>query len=154
MQAIRVYLVRHGDAERASEGGDAARRLTAEGRRRFHALAAGLGERLSLARVLSSPFARAQETAEILATVTGVPAEVEGELTPGRSSGRDLLALALREGAGVALVGHNPEMAEAIAIADRRGVGVGVGVAPGTIAAIDLTPGGAALVWIEAHAAG
>jgi phosphohistidine phosphatase len=148
MQAIRVYLVRHGDADKAAAGGDAARCLTAEGRERFEALAAELKGQLALARVLSSPLVRARETAEILSRVTGVPAEIEGELAPGRSSGRAILALARGWDAGAALVGHNPEMAEAIAIAAGRGVGVPAG----SIAAVDLTPGGAALAWIQAPA--
>jgi phosphohistidine phosphatase len=146
MQAIRVYLVRHGEAEKAAAGGDDARHLTGGGRERFRALAVGLKGRLELARVLSSPVARAQETAEILSAATGTPVGIEDALAPGCSSGPALLWLAERAGPGTALVGHNPEMAEAIAIAAGRGMKV----SPGAVAAVDLAAGAVTLAWIEA----
>jgi len=148
MKRVRVYLVRHGKAEQHAAHGDAARRLTPEGRARFAAFAAEIAPRLQIARVVSSPFARARETAKILAAATGARLEEEGELASGKSSGRELLALARRKGAGVALVGHNPELEEAIALA----AGAEQKVRPGTIAAIDLLDRGEALAWIEAPA--
>ncbi len=146
MQKIRIYLVRHGKAESDAPGGDGARRLTADGRRRFYALAGEVAERLELTRILSSPVLRARETAEILAAATGAPLEIADDLAPGRSGGRALLALARRAGAGAALVGHNPEMAEAIALAagkERK-------VKPGAVAALDFGSGGPELAWLEA----
>jgi len=38
-EPLRVYLVRHGKAEQDAPGGDAARRLTAEGRAQFFTFA-------------------------------------------------------------------------------------------------------------------
>ncbi|HEX9291455.1 MAG TPA: histidine phosphatase family protein [Anaeromyxobacteraceae bacterium] len=148
MKPVRVYLVRHGKAEKQAAHGDAARRLTPEGRARFTAFAEQLAPRLEIARVVSSPFARARETAQILAAATGARLEESGELASGTSSGRELLALARRGGDGVALVGHNPELEEAIALA----AGAEQKVRPGTIAAIDLLDRGEALAWIEAPA--
>ncbi len=145
-KTVRIYLVRHGKADRTAAGGDAARRLTPEGRARFFALAGALAEKLQLTRVVTSPLARARETAEILAAATGAPLEEDPELASGRSTARDLLALARRAGAGVALVGHNPEMAEAIVLAAGRDEKV----KPGTVAAVDLHERGAKLSWIEA----
>jgi phosphohistidine phosphatase len=144
--AARVYLVRHAKAEEEGGAGDDARRLTAEGRRRFRALAGALNQRLSISRILTSPYRRARETAEILAAGAGVRIEEDDALASGRSSGQELLALARRAGAGAALVGHNPEMAEAVALAAGRHEKV----RPGAIAAVDLVGGRAVLAWLEA----
>jgi phosphohistidine phosphatase len=141
----RVYLVRHGKAEGDHPDGDAARRLTAEGRARLADLLEDLGEELRISRVLTSPLVRARQTAGLLVAATGAPLADEPSLGSGRSTGRELLALAGRAGEGAALVGHNPEMAEAISVAAGRAEEV----KPGTVAAIDLTPSGPRLAWLK-----
>ena len=149
----RVYLVRHAKAEKEppeGEHGDAARRLTPHGRALFFAMARGLAPDLGATRILTSPFARARETAEILAALTRAPLEEEPLLASGASTGRALLELARRAGAGAVLVGHNPELAEAVALA----ASAEQKVRPGSIAALELDPrGGARLAWIEAPVA-
>lgn len=147
MTATRFHLVRHGEAEPKDPRGDAARALTDGGRARFAALAARLARRVALSRIATSPFTRARETAELLARATGASVEDEAALAAGASSGAELLALGRRLGAGAALVGHNPELAEALAAAAGRHVEV----RPGTVAAIDANEdGGFRLVWLEA----
>lgn len=145
METSRLYLVRHGKAEPDHAGGDAARRLTAEGSQAFRALARSLRPRLRVERILTSPLTRARQTAEILSAITGAPVEEEGALASGASTGREILALARRAGLGAALVGHNPEMAEAVALAAGREEKV----RPGTIAAL-RDEGALGLAWIEA----
>ena len=95
---------------------------------------------------MTSPFARARETAEILAAATGASLEEDPDLASGRSTAHELLALARRAGAGVALVGHNPEMAEAVVLAAGREAKV----KPGTIVAVELHERAAKLAWMEA----
>ena len=146
MSTTRFYLVRHGTAEPKSPAGDTARRLTPEGRARFAARATALAPRLALLRIVTSPFARARETAELLAGATGATVEEADALASGASSGGDLLALALRLGAGTALVGHNPEIAEAVALAAGRQADV----AAGAVAAVDARGGRFTLAWLEA----
>jgi phosphohistidine phosphatase len=141
-----IVLVRHAKAEESAAGGDAARRLTPEGRRAFEALARRLAPRLPLARILTSPFARARETADLLAAATGAPVEVEEALASGRSGAREVLGLARAAGEGTAVVGHNPEFAEAIALVAGREEKV----KPGTIAAVEVAGGAPKLAWIEA----
>jgi phosphohistidine phosphatase len=137
-----VYLVRHARAEAGGSGGDAARRLTAEGRAAFTHRVATLARRLQMDRIVTSPFRRAVQTATILAEATGAPIEEEAALASGVSTGKQLLALARRLGPGTALVGHNPELGEAIALA----AGHAVEVPPGTIAAV--SPGGKVTWWV------
>jgi phosphohistidine phosphatase len=144
--ALRFYLVRHAKAEAKGEGPDAARRLAAEGRERFRAHARGTAPRLALSRIVASPLARARETADLLAAATGAPVVEEGALASGASSGREILDLGRRLGAGAALVGHNPELQEAIALAAGRDLDVKTGA----IAAIDAEHGGYRLAWLAA----
>lgn len=148
MTPVRFYLVRHAPAE-AKRVADAERRLTPDGRARFAAHAAALAPGLSLSRIVTSPFARARETAELLSRTTGAPVEEEDTLASGRSSGGEVLSLGRALGAGAALVGHNPELAEAIALAAGRGAEVPAGA----IAAIDLDGGGFRLAWLRAPGA-
>jgi phosphohistidine phosphatase len=145
MAAPRIFLVRHAKAEKESPGGDSRRRLTAEGRNRFAALLRQLGDELAATRVLTSPHARARETAELLAQAAGCPVEEEQALASGSSGGRQILELAARAGAGAALVGHNPELAEAVGLAAGREEEV----KPGAVAAVDLLPGGPRLAWLR-----
>ena len=146
MTAQLAYLVRHGEAEPTGAAGDSDRALTAQGRAGFSALAASLAGELRVTRILASPYRRARETAELLARATGARVESEPSLGAGRLTGPDLLALLGAHGAGVALVGHNPEFAEAIGLA----AGAPRPVPPGTIAALELGGGAPALSWLKA----
>jgi phosphohistidine phosphatase len=139
-----VYLVRHAKAEERRDG-DASRRLTPLGQARFERLLHALGTRLDVARIATSPLVRARETAELLARATGAPVEEDPRLAPGASSGKELLSLAREVPPGTALVGHNPELAEAVILAAGRKEEV----KPGAIAALDLLPGGPALAWLR-----
>ena len=127
-----LFLVRHAKAEPSSSGGDAARRLSKEGRERFRRHLAALAGELYLRRIVTSPYARAAETAALLAEATGAPVDQDPRLASGASDGRGLLRLAAEHGAGTALVGHNPEIAEAVHLAGADGAEV----PPGTVAAL------------------
>jgi phosphohistidine phosphatase len=70
---------------------------------------------------------------------------VEEALASGRSRGRELLELAASAGEGAALVGHNPELAEAVALASGRDEEV----KPGSVAALELDGGTPRLVFLE-----
>jgi phosphohistidine phosphatase len=72
--------------------------------------------------------------------------EEEQALASGASDGRALLRLGQALGDGAALVGHNPEIAEAVALVAGRQVDV----PPGTVAAIDADDSGLRLVWVRA----
>jgi phosphohistidine phosphatase len=142
----RFFLVRHGRAEASHPAGDAARRLTPEGRDAFAAFARLLAGELRLAAILTSPYARARETAALLAAATGAKVEPHPDLSAGATPGGKLLTLGASLGAGTALVGHNPELAEAVALAAGRAIDV----PPGAVAAVEADGGTFRLAWLKA----
>src|SRR5205814_2214773 len=109
-----VYLVRHAAAESAHPHGDASRALTAAGRTGFTTRVNAVRGQLEVKRIVCSPFVRAVQTAESLGSVLGVAVTTEESLSSGHLSGPGIISLASQLGSGVVLVGHNPEMAEAI----------------------------------------
>ncbi|MCI0341492.1 MAG: histidine phosphatase family protein [Planctomycetales bacterium] len=111
---MTVILFRHGPAESRSRGGDdESRRLTADGRRRTRAAARGLRRLGPVPRaVVSSPLARARQTAEILAEVLGGRRRVRlsDALRP-EAAPAEADALLRDLGSGPAtLVGHEPHL--------------------------------------------
>ena len=154
-EGVLLYLVRHGIA--ADRGDkypdDATRPLTPRGVSRLKQIAAGLvALDVRLDAVLTSPYVRARQTAEVLAqawprppriidvpalAAGGKPAAVIEEL--GRHAKRGSLAL----------VGHAPDIGELAArlIGSRRGIEFGKG-AVCCVEVDQLPPSGAgALRW-------
>jgi phosphohistidine phosphatase len=143
---MKLLILRHAIAVDAGTPGvdDDERPLTPRGRKRFTKAAQGLARILPTPDLLlTSPLARARETAEIAA-------EAWGEVTPTaepRLAGHPEQLLpelaAHGDDALVVLVGHEPDVS--------RLVGVLVG---GTGQRLPFKKGGAALVEIEADAPG
>lgn len=117
---MQLFVVRHAIAEDALPGhDDAARELTADGERRLRRVVQGvrgLGWRFE--RVLTSPWARAARTAELLAPLSdGKP--VATELLC-QAPGPELLALIAdvtappHKRSGTAVVGHEPWLTQLI----------------------------------------
>jgi phosphohistidine phosphatase len=124
-----LYLLRHGEAEDGN-GDDDARRLTAKGQRQ--ARAAGRALAASKAEpdaCLTSPRARAAETARLACAPLGLEPELAPELAGGRF---DALALAAGRG-DVLLVGHEPDFSNEVA----RLTGGQVKLRKGGLAVID-----------------
>lgn len=148
MTAMRLYLVRHAQAESNHPLGDAARRLTADGRSAFRARAAELASQASVTRIVSSPYARARETAELLGAACHAPVEPDDALASGRSSAEELVRIARVRGDGTVLVGHNPEIAAAVALVAGRELPV----PPGSVACLEVDeagPGWPSLAWLR-----
>lgn len=137
-----LILLRHGKAEDHHPDGDAGRRLVDQGRKqaeRAARLLKSAGRLPSI--VLTSPYARARETAEIFCKTAGMPGPlVQGWLVCGMSS-----ELALGEVAGfsefesVMLVGHEPDFS--LLVADLLGAAAGaVQIKKGALAGIRFMP--------------
>lgn len=114
---MKLLLVRHGEAvDREDVAAEELRHLTAKGRERCRETAELLArEGVRVDAILSSPLARAVQTAEILAHGLGFTGEVavRRELEPG--FGPEALPALLAELRGhrtVALVGHEPGLGE------------------------------------------
>ena len=121
---MRLYVMRHGPADDQSPTGrDFDRALTPPGRE----IVARVARALQSARVggplrvLSSPFRRARETAEVVASVlTSLPAVPGVEIHDDLAADAELplgLVGALREAGGDALlVGHQPIVEELVRV--------------------------------------
>lgn len=110
---MHVYLLRHGIAEDESAGvSDADRALTLDGKRKLrHVLksVAESGAKPSL--ILSSPFKRALQTAEVASSVLGYAGQVlrTKVLLPSGSPEQVWEEIRVHKGeAELMLVGHNP----------------------------------------------
>ncbi|MBS1913176.1 MAG: phosphohistidine phosphatase SixA [Bacteroidetes bacterium] len=114
-----LYLMRHGIAEDiSSTGRDADRVLSTKGTLRTAMVARALGRmELTFDRIISSPYARARQTAEIVARVTGFGAEILFDQRIVPHAGFDEFCDMLRENddANSALItGHEPSMSRFI----------------------------------------
>ncbi|WP_338865255.1 phosphoglycerate mutase family protein [Myxococcus stipitatus] len=115
---LPLLFVRHAEAEESHVLGDEARALTPEGRARFRQHARKLARLTPLRGIITSPLVRAVQTAELLAEALGLSrVEVHPALIPRRSGARRILKLARELGTGFALVGHNPSLEQALALA-------------------------------------
>lgn len=123
-----VVIVRHGKAERqATSGADADRTLKNRGHRQAAYLAAALAGRADgPVTVISSPFTRARQTAEVLAAALRTPLLFDDRLESGRAASEAIEAIARHGSAGgfLVLVGHNPQLSD-VACLLARGSGCG-----------------------------
>ncbi len=105
-----IYFLRHGEAEQDAED-DAARRLTKKGKRQAKAAGKALAAFAAKPELcLTSPKARARQTAKRACNQLGIDVEVAEQL-----SGGPFAPTALAAGRDVLLVGHDPDFSNAIA---------------------------------------
>ena len=115
---MRIHIVRHGEAEPASqEVSDGERKLTAEGRRQSQLLGSALSVLDNIPTlILTSPLRRALETTEIAVramTTTNrrPPIRVLDRLSPEFRTD-DLLSALPIESTSLMLIGHQPTLGE------------------------------------------
>ncbi len=120
-----LYLIRHGIAENSAPGGDPDRRLTQQGTFRTAMVAKGLKRLgIELDRIVSSPYVRARQTAEIIARILNYEEEIhfDRRLVPMARFEEASDLLAENDDAGSMLVtGHMPSMGEIISGLVSRG---------------------------------
>jgi phosphohistidine phosphatase len=113
---LNLFLIRHGDAEKSSpQKKDSERELTHNGRESTK-IAAGYWKHLipGFDYIISSPYKRSLETAEIIAQVfeysNGIVTDTK--LKPG-SRTDDLVELTqIYSGKNIAVVGHQPDLSD------------------------------------------
>jgi phosphohistidine phosphatase len=150
---MRLYLLRHGNAEEQQAGhADRDRRLTPEGIAEVEAEAAALRRlRLGLDLILSSPYPRALQTAEIVARALDLTAQLRSDtrLASGCRFGTFQEIVAEHpEVRRLMLVGHNPDLS---LTATRLLGGTGIELKKGGLIRIDLDrfePGQGTLRWL------
>ena len=157
---MEIYLLRHGLAvERgtSSYNNDADRPLTDEGERKLQDIARAMRKmELDFDLILSSPYTRARQTAEIVAHGLKARKELEfsDSLTPDGSA-RELIESLNRlrpKPESVLLVGHEPHLSGLISLLVSGNRGCQVEMKKGGLAKLDvdlLTNGScAALAWL------
>lgn len=153
-----LYVVRHALAEDVSAGGDEARHLTEVGRQRTLKAAAGMQALgLEFDQILTSPLARASETAEIIATVyaSGLAPQVMPELSTGVAPADAVAALGPHgHNDSLVIVGHEPQLSAVISILLTGGPdAMHLRLRKGGCVALELPqnriqPGAAELLWM------
>ena len=113
---MNIYLIRHGDAEKAAIGKkDFDRELTSSGIIKIKNAAGNWGNLIpSFDYIISSPLKRALQTAQILGEVFNYNREIiiDKKLAPG-SRTEDLVEIAnALDGEEIAFVGHQPDFGE------------------------------------------
>ena len=155
---MEVVLVRHAIAHERNPRrwpDDSQRPLTPDGARKFRKGARGIAACLPPKSVmLTSPYVRARETADILASVTRLAKAIEcAELAANQHAQRGFELLRSRKEPALVLVGHEPWLseflAEALGGADAR---FDIEFKKGGAASLEFTgrprPGGATLRWL------
>jgi phosphohistidine phosphatase len=143
---MRLSFLRHGiAADRGSPAheNDSARPLTAKGERRMRRIAEGMQALgLSYDLMLSSPYLRAKQTAEIVAQVLSAANDVllVETLTPEGNPRQviDALRTDHRDRADVLLVGHEPYLSRLISTLLTGGPNLSVVMKRGGLCALDV----------------
>ena len=144
---MEIFLLRHGPAvERGTPGfePDAARPLTPKGRRQIRKIVAAMGIMdLHLDLILSSPFLRAKQTAEIAASELNLKRRLKlsDALVPGGSTATLFRQLTRIKPAPkkILFVGHEPDLSRLIALL----------VTGGSVLHLDLKKGGLCKLNVE-----
>jgi phosphohistidine phosphatase len=136
-----VYILRHGRAEDARKGmTDADRRLTAKGRVEIEGVAAWMAaQEIAFNLIATSPLARAEETAGIVAAGLGLQKKLKrwDVLAPGTSP--DEICHAIDGVAtldAVLLVGHEPQLSALIGRIIVGSEDAGIAMTKGALAKI------------------
>lgn len=108
---MKIYLLRHADAESVRTS-DAARELTEGGLRQARAVGTYCAARqIAPALLLTSPYRRARQTAELVGEAIGVAPQNAAFLASGMTPETALLELcAWQRLDDVMLVGHQPDL--------------------------------------------
>jgi phosphohistidine phosphatase len=133
---MRLYFLRHAQAEPGGGMDDHNRQLTADGHRRT-ATAAKVMTALGIApaHIYSSPRIRSLQTAEIVADALDMPVEVRAEVNFGFDLvGLDRLIENLSDDSEVMFVGHEPSLSMMV----HELTGADIDMKKGGLARVDL----------------
>jgi phosphohistidine phosphatase len=132
-----LYILRHAIAEprgHSIAGRDTQRPLTAEGERKMRRVARGMkAANLSFDLILSSPYLRARQTAEVVVEILGRARKVEFSDTLAADGNPKELINGLRKTRRkrVLLVGHEPYLSRLISFLISGGAGISINLRKG-----------------------
>jgi phosphohistidine phosphatase len=159
MELKELFILRHGIAEDSSAtGADRDRVLTAEGKKKTREAARAFAKlEISFDIVLSSPFARAWQTAEIVVNELGCPKLLQ-ECLPLESGGSTKavlseLAKTFKSNSSVLVVGHEPDLSRLISVLLSGHQDLAIAMKKGGLARLSCSgaePGKAQLEWLLA----
>jgi phosphohistidine phosphatase len=116
---MNLYLIRHGDAEKAAaDKKDSERELTKKGRDSvIKAVTAWKNFLSSFDFIVSSPYTRAQQTAKIISDTIQYPNEIitENNLRNGGDLNEVINLINTLGGEEIAVVGHQPDISDHLA---------------------------------------
>jgi len=150
---MRLYVFRHGAAERTSPGGDPGRRLVPKGREKTYCVAQFVKKKINPEVIISSPYIRAVETARVIADAIGFRKKIEEAqcLTPGSDILDTIAELQAYKEDEILIVGHNPHLSELISELVSNG-SLRFDMKKAALAAIDfdesIRQGNGYLLWI------
>jgi|SRR5271157_748493 len=153
-----LYIIRHGLAGIRMEdaGGDESRPLTDKGKAKMKDIAKGLKALgVSFDKVLTSPLARAEQTADILKKycVDAENIEATDLLRPGFAKDDLISYLNKIDGAGsIAIVGHEPDLSEFASYCLSKGKSSFIILKKGGVLKLEtdgpIKPGKCGLCWL------
>ena len=113
---MRVIILRHGISEETHPQGDNYRRLTPEGRVKLERVAEFLSKRIRPDMVLTSPFVRAVQTAEVFCKALEYRNSIaeSHSLEPACSPDSIIEEISVLDEGEVLLVGHDPHLSSLI----------------------------------------
>jgi phosphohistidine phosphatase len=140
-----LYTLRHAIAEDRSElpgSPDSERRLTRDGERKMRRAAAGMkAAEMEFDLILSSPYIRAKQTADILADVLKLHKvlEISPELTPGGNPRKliDTLNGTYVRRESVVLVGHEPYLSSLVSLLLSGDTGLAINLKKGALCKLE-----------------
>ncbi len=110
---MNIYIMRHGQAVHPSSWhrGDEIRPLSKEGKKEAAKAAQGLARAaLSIQKILSSPFDRARETAEIVGKELGLAPMLIKDLASGAKAEHFRKVVSVQPETSILVVGHIPDL--------------------------------------------
>ena len=108
-----LYILRHGIADDYHPEGDSRRALTGEGIKKAKEVLSFLKNKITPNLILTSPFVRAKQTAELAAGALGVKkVELSESLYPDTDLEDTLIEINARTDGELMLVGHDPHLSD------------------------------------------
>lgn len=144
---MRLYLLRHGEAEPYGRGPDAERSLVEAGRRAVRQKRPRLEP---VEAFYCSPYRRARQTAEIVQPAVGhLEPRLDDRLTPDQPVEGVLALLQSLDVESCLIVGHNPLLSQtaSVLVGERHGMTLPTAGLV-CLQAEDWYPGGATLQWL------